>query len=1197
MWLAIQTFVLYPNAMQGDKTKQPTMNPTKAALLMWLLLAAPPAANAQFTYATNAGAIAITGYTGSGGAVAIPASANGLPVTSIADYAFAYATNLDSLTVADSVTNVGEYAFYGCSNLAGVTITNAAASLGNFAFADCTSLASVTIPGSLANASAVFYGCSNLADVTIADGSTNVAANEFAFYFASLASVTLPDSVANIESNAFEECVSLAGVTIPASVTNIGQYAFYGCSNLAGVVVSNSAANFGNFAFAYCASLASATIPGSLTNAAAVFYGCANLANVTISDGSTSVVTDEFAVDFTSLASVTLPDSVASIGANAFYGCVNLASVALPGSVTNIGQSAFYECSNLASVDISNSAASLGNFAFADCASLASATVPGSLTNAGAVFYGCANLASLTISDGSTNVVAEEFASYFATLTSVTFPASVTSIGEQAFYGCSNLAGLTVSNGLASIGMEAFIYCTSLASVTLPGSVTNIGPYAFYACASLSNLMLLGGVASIGTNAFAACSNLAGVEILGGGAGFGYGAFAGCPKLAAIFFEGNAPASPASDLGVFYEDSVARVYYLPGATGWGSSFAGLPATVLNRPSITAPPANVSEPAYGTARFSVKATGGLLHFQWLFDGAPLSNSGHIFGSATGELTVNSILATNAGSYSVIITNYAGAETSSPARLVVITEKTRPSVAIASPKAGSRTNAPVLSGTASDTVRVLNVAYWLTNVNNGATNIHPGLASLTAGTGAVSNWTVPAAQVLPGTNYLAVRSSNYAGLASPIVSVSFFYKAPALFRLATGGAGKVTGSASVARDVAPANGALLNIGEGYTLTAHPSANFLLTNWVSASFTKFSPALSFIMETNLAITANFATNLFVGMAGRYDGIFYPSASPGPVKTNSGMIGNLVLKTNGAYSGKLYLAGTATPLAGAFNTSGQTTEALGRIAAAGGNVTLQLNVLFQSAPSPRQITGMVEGTGWMADHLNLCAATTNLGNAPNYTVLMPEISSLAESAPPNYGYALVTNTGSMLNLGGMLSDGTPFSLSAPINEQNEFPVYASLYGNAGLLLGTMSLTAGESSAAPNSAGMAWIKPKQATGLYAKGFSAALSVAGSPWTNSPAVLTNLFPTGAELTFSGGGLASNLVCTVQFSPSNTLERVSGSTNFILGSINRANGLMTVTFANDSGKKVTASGALLQNTAQGGGFFLGAANAGTITLAP
>jgi hypothetical protein len=507
---------------------------------------------------------------------------------------------------------------------------------------------------------------------------------------------------------------------------------------------------------------------------------------------------------------------------------------------------------------------------------------------------------------------------------------------------------------------------------------------------------------------------------------------------------------------------------------------------------------------------------------------------------------------------------------------------------------------LSGSASDSVRVLNVAYWLTNVNNGVKMTMNGIAALTAGTGSVSNWTIQTA-LLPGTNILAVQSSNYAGLASPVESAAFFYRVttPIQLLVSPAGMGTVTGIASVNGDVHPNNGAALYVGEGYTLTANPAKNWWLTNWTKNSTVASTNAtLGFIMESNLVVKANFATNLFVGAAARYDGIFYPSFPQPATETNSGLIYNLVLGTSGVYSGKMYLgSGTPYTLAGAFDRSGRATETIERAVTAGGNVTLQMNIPWQSVL--RQITGLVQGSnagGWICTNLNLYAAATNTNNFPAYTVLLPQDTSVL-GTPPSYGYALITNMASMVHIGGALSDGTSFSsFVEPINERDEFPVYASLYNNTGLLLGQLSLDAASNATVPEGS-LIWFKPPQHTGLYANGFTASLDVEGSPWTNSVAALAGLFPNDAQLTFSGGGLASNLVSMVQLTSSNTFRRVSGSTSFASGTINRTNGLMTLTFTNTSGKKVTASGTLLQNAGTGGGFFLGATNAGSILQQP
>jgi hypothetical protein len=618
------------------------------------------------------------------------------------------------------------------------------------------------------------------------------------------------------------------------------------------------------------------------------------------------------------------------------------------------------------------------------------------------------------------------------------------------------------------------------------------------------------------------------------------------------------------------------------------------------PSITTQPANESPALGGIATFSVKATGTPLTYQWIFDGAPLSDNGHVTGSASNQLTVNLVTSNDVGSYSVVVANSFVSVTSKVVQLTLTRETSKPSVAIASPKANSRTNAPVLSGTASDSVRVLNVAYWVTNVNNGVKTTMNGIAALTAGTG--SSPIGPSRRpLLPGTNILAVQSSNYAGLASPVESAAFFYRVttPIQLQVNPAGMGTVTGIASVNGDAHPTNGAALYVGEGYTLTANPALNWWLTNWTkNGGIAGTNTTLAFIMESNLVVTANFATNLFVGMAARYDGIFYPSSPQPATETNSGLIYNLVLGTNGVYSGKMYLAsGTPYTLAGAFDRSGQATETIGRGVTAGGNVTLQLNIPWQSVP--RQITGLVQGTnagGWISTNLNLYAAATNTNNFPAYTVLLPQDTNVPGS-PPNYGYALITNMASMIHVGGALSDGTSFSsFVEPINEQDEFPVYASLYNNTGLLLGQLSLDAASNATVP-AGSLIWFKPSEHTGLYSNGVTASLDVEGSPWTNSAAALAGLFPDDAQLTFSGGGLASNLVSIVQLTSSNTFRRVSGSTDFASGTINRTNGLMTLSFTNTSGKKVTASGTLLQNTGTGGGFFLGATNAGSILLQP
>ena len=228
---------------------------------------------------------------------------------------------------------------------------------------------------------------------------------------------------------------------------------------------------------------------------------------------------------------VTIPTNingltVTTIGFNAFYSDTSLMSVTIPGSVTSIGEYAFADCQSLKSVTIGNSVTSIGELAFFDCYSLTSVTIPNSVTSIGD----------------------DAFAQCYS-LTNVTIGNSVTSIGVSAFED-DIITSVTIPNSVTSIGQQAFAYCEVLTSVTIPNSVTSIGELAFYECYNLTNVTIPDSVTSIGTDAFAYCS------------------------LTGVYFQGNSP-SPNNDSSVFELDP-ATVYYLPGTTGWGAMFDGLP---------------------------------------------------------------------------------------------------------------------------------------------------------------------------------------------------------------------------------------------------------------------------------------------------------------------------------------------------------------------------------------------------------------------------------------------------------------------------------------------------------------------------------------------------------------------------------------------------------------------------------------------
>ena len=317
-------------------------------------------------------------------------------------------------------------------------------------------------------------------------------------------SAVIAEGVTSIGWYAFYDCRSLTSVTIPGSVTSIGLYAFTSCTSLTGIWVAEGNSHY------------SSDVSGVLFNKdKTTLVQCPGaFAAYTIPNSVTSIGADAFSY-CTSLTSVTIPDSVTSIGRDAFSDCKSLTSVTIPNSVTSIGPSAFSFCTSLTSVTIPDSVTSIVNGAFAYCASLASVTIPDSVTLIdNYAFQSCTSLTSVTIPDSVTSIGGSAFFKC-RSLTSVTIPDSVTSIGDNAFCSCESLTSVTIPDSVTSIGVGAFSYCESLTSVTIPDSVTLIDNGAFEGCTSLTSVTIPDSVTSINNGAFSHCTSLTDVYYAG----------------------------------------------------------------------------------------------------------------------------------------------------------------------------------------------------------------------------------------------------------------------------------------------------------------------------------------------------------------------------------------------------------------------------------------------------------------------------------------------------------------------------------------------------------------------------------------------------------------------------------------------------------------------------------------------------------
>ncbi len=263
---------------------------------------------------------------------------------------------------------------------------------------------------------------------------------EITGYTGSATNLTIPSkidgyTVKSIGRAAFQHCYSLTSIVIPNGVTSIGDLAFLQCSELINITIPDSVTSIGSGAFSYCFSLVSITIPSGVTN-----------------------ISSETFEECYALKSVSIPNSVTNIGDRAFSGCYALANITIPNSVVYIGGAAFNDTAYYNDADNwENDVLYIGHYLID-----AKNTISGAYTV-----------------KPETKIIAGAAFWYCTSLTSVTIPNSVISIGDHAFNECTSLTNVTIPNGVTNIGDDAFYGCTSLTSITIPDSVTGIGEFAF----------------------------------------------------------------------------------------------------------------------------------------------------------------------------------------------------------------------------------------------------------------------------------------------------------------------------------------------------------------------------------------------------------------------------------------------------------------------------------------------------------------------------------------------------------------------------------------------------------------------------------------------------------------------------------------------------------------------------------------------
>ncbi|MBQ4102953.1 MAG: leucine-rich repeat domain-containing protein [Clostridia bacterium] len=209
-------------------------------------------------------------------------------------------------------------------------------------------------------------------------------------------------------------------------------------------------------------------------------------------------------VGFNRIKSVTMPNTVTSMGDMVFSGCSKLEEVVLSANLKSIPRSTFHWCNSLKSVKMPNKLESIGDRAFLDCENLKVLEIPETVTTIGEMaFDGCKSLEKISIPDNITEIASRTF-NCCESLATVQIGSGVTEIELYAFNGCKALTSVTLPN-VVNISAEAFEGCESLSSVEFGESLEKIYRAAFKNCISLENVTIPDSVLHIGEEAFYGC--------------------------------------------------------------------------------------------------------------------------------------------------------------------------------------------------------------------------------------------------------------------------------------------------------------------------------------------------------------------------------------------------------------------------------------------------------------------------------------------------------------------------------------------------------------------------------------------------------------------------------------------------------------------------------------------------------------------
>ena len=456
--------------------------------------------------------VKITAYRGWAENLTIPASISGRPVVSIAGGTFKVnsseeakgaGSSIREVIISDGIAAIDSEAFSGCDSLETITIPASIRDLGSRAFCNCGSLLQINYNATKANdlsSEGIFVDCGAIGCMEIIFG----------------------DSVEHIPANLCNGSHNLVKVTISSNVKTIGKDAFKNCESLT----------------IYCeAKSRPSDWPDDWNSGCPVVWDC--LSNNVAENGYINIFDGKIRYEIKDDSAIVARQSTCLSGDVEIPESISYNGKAY--KVIRIAKYAFSFCKKLESITIPDSVTSIGDYAFSYCSGLTDVQYQGDLSGWLGIEFGSSSSNPMSNADNlyiKGKLLQGE----------LVIPEGTDKIGDYAFKGCNGLTRIILPKGVTSIGDGAFLKCASLNSITIPASVKCIGKGAFFGCYNLSSIDIPKGVTNIGKEAFSKCTGLESITIPDSVEGMGSSVFKGCFALKMIYCQAQQkPNGWASD--------------------------------------------------------------------------------------------------------------------------------------------------------------------------------------------------------------------------------------------------------------------------------------------------------------------------------------------------------------------------------------------------------------------------------------------------------------------------------------------------------------------------------------------------------------------------------------------------------------------------------------------------------------------------